>query len=112
LAFLLLVHGPATVRAQQRHGGSGRLLFNHGCRQFFAKLLAQFQHFIFNGRQIRRVGFICPIQQRINQALGFDLQFGFHFGTCFRHGGSPGPGAASLPIFAPSLKCAPGGANG
>ena len=31
------------------------------------------------------------VQQGVNQAFGFYLQFGFHFCACFRHGGSPGP---------------------
>jgi len=44
------------------YGSFRRLLLDRCGRQLLGKLLTQFQHFIFDLRQVRRCGLLCPIQ--------------------------------------------------
>jgi len=71
------VHRPPTSGTLHDHRLDRGLLFDGCGGQLLAKLTAQLQDFIFDGRQIGCVCLLGPIQQGFNQTFSFQLHFGF-----------------------------------
>jgi hypothetical protein len=95
------MHPSATLRASHRQRLGRRLLIHCGFGQLRAKLLAHFQYLIFDGRQVRHFRLLRPVQQGLNQALGFGLQFGFQLASGSWHGAPPHQNARQLTRFSP-----------